>query len=70
MRKLTDVHAGRTGWRLFLDSDMLFFARPDFLLAWLADPRQPCHMIDVVSAYGYSPGLMVFLEPPLRLTEP
>src|SRR5580692_2343773 len=28
LRKLTDVHAGAHGWRLVLDSDMLFFRRP------------------------------------------
>jgi hypothetical protein len=58
MRKLTDIHAGRTGWRLFLDSDMLFFARPTFLLDWLTAPDRPCHMRDVASFYGYSAGLM------------
>jgi hypothetical protein len=54
LRKLTDVHAGARGWRLVLDSDMLFFRRPDLLLAWLAVPDRPLHMIDVQDAYGYS----------------
>ncbi len=53
LRKLTDVHAGRHGWRLVLDSDMLFFRRPDALLAWLGAPAQPIHMLDVHDAYGY-----------------
>ncbi len=53
LRKLTDVHAGRTGWRLVLDSDMLFFRRPERLLAWLATPDRPLHMLDVDDAYGY-----------------
>jgi hypothetical protein len=53
LRKLTDAHAGRTGWRLVLDSDMLFFRRPDVLLAWLAAPDRPMHMLDVHDAYGY-----------------
>ena len=53
LRKLTDVHAGRAGWRLVLDSDMLFFRRPDALLAWLAAPDRPMHMLDVQNAYGY-----------------
>jgi hypothetical protein len=51
--KLTDVHAGQRGWRLVLDSDMLFFRRPHFLLAWLAAPDRPLWMLDVDDAYGY-----------------
>ena len=53
LRKFTDVHAGGRGWRLVLDSDMLFFRRPDALLEWLAAPDRPVHMIDVHDAYGY-----------------
>ena len=51
--KLTDVHAGATGWRLVLDSDMLFFRRPDYLLSWLGAPDRPLHMTDIGDAYGY-----------------
>lgn len=58
LRKLTDVHAGGHGWRLVLDSDMLFFRRPDVLLAWLEAPAHPLHMTDVQDAYGYSRTLM------------
>ena len=58
LRKLTDVHAGGRGWRLVLDSDMLFFRRPDLLLAWLDAPTRPLHMTDVQDAYGYSRALM------------
>jgi len=58
IRKLTDVHAGSRGWKLVLDSDMLFFRRPDFLLAWLAAPTRPLHLVDVQNSYGYSPALM------------
>lgn len=53
LRKLTDVHAGLAGWRLFLDSDMLFFRRPDFLLGWLDRPGHPLRGEDVQNAYGY-----------------
>ncbi len=53
LRKLTDAHAGRTGPRLVLDSDMLFFRKPDALLRWFDDPAQPIHMLDVHDAYGY-----------------
>jgi hypothetical protein len=56
--KITHVHAGASGWRLVLDSDMLFFRRPDFLLSWLAAPDRPLHMLDVADAYGYSRSLM------------
>lgn len=58
LRKLTDVHAGLSGWKLVLDSDMLFFRRPTFLLDWLRAPDRPCHMLDFASAYGYSFALM------------
>ena len=61
LRKLTDVHAGGTGWKLVLDSDMLFHHRPEFLLDWLKSPNRPCHMMDVENAYGYSSGLMTEL---------
>lgn len=53
LRKITDAHAGLTGWRLVLDSDMLFFRRPDALLEWLDQPATPVHMADVQDAYGY-----------------
>jgi len=69
IRKLTDVHVGSRGWKLVLDSDMLFFRRPDFLLAWLAAPARPLHMVDVQESYGYSRALMQSLAgtaiPPL-----
>lgn len=58
LRKLTDVHAGLDGWKLVLDSDMLFFRRPTFLLEWLKSPQQPCYVLDVETAYGYSNALM------------
>jgi len=59
--KLTDAHAGARGWRLVLDSDMLFFRRPDFLLNWLAAPAQPLHMVDIQDSYGYPLPLMAEL---------
>lgn len=37
IRKLTDVHLGSVGTKLVLDSDMLFFRRPDALLDWWDD---------------------------------
>jgi hypothetical protein len=61
MRKITDIHIGSCGWKLVLDSDMLFFRTPDTLLKWLKSPQQPCHMVDVETSYGYSRELMTSL---------
>jgi hypothetical protein len=58
LRKLTDIQIGARGWTLVLDSDMLFFREPRFVLDWLASPEAICHMADVDSAYGYSEALM------------
>lgn len=58
LRKLVDVRAGGDGWRLVLDSDLLFFRRPDALLTWLAAPERPLTMTDFRSSYGYSPSLL------------
>ena len=61
VRKLVDLHVGRSGWRLYLDSDMLFFRRPDVLLEWLHRPSLPLHMVDVQNAYGYPLELLATL---------
>ena len=53
LRKITDAHAGLSGWRLVLDSDMLFFRQPTALLDWCGAPALPIHMQDVQDAYGY-----------------
>ncbi len=58
LRKLVDVHAGLTGWRLFLDSDMLFFRQPALLLRWLDHPEVPLRATDVENAYGYPLSLL------------
>ena len=58
MRKLTLTHAASTGWKLFLDSDMLFVNTPKLLIDWLRQPKEPCHLIDICRCYGYSEGLM------------
>ena len=41
-----------------LDSDLLFFRRPEFLLDWLAAPDRPLHAVDCEESYGYSRALM------------
>ncbi len=58
MRKLTDIHIGSGGWKLVLDSDMLFFQNPKFLIDWLNSPKKPCYMVDTETSYGYSQTLM------------
>lgn len=58
LRKITDIHAGRSGWLAVFDSDMLFFRPPNALLDWLASPDSPCSLVEGASAYGYSPDLM------------
>ena len=50
MRKLLDVRAGSSDWQLYLDSDMLFFRRPDFLLD-CATAETSCYMQDRVHGY-------------------
>jgi len=58
IRKLSDVHAGTVGWKLVLDSDLLFFRRPTLLIDWLAAPAQPLHAVDCETSYGYSRPLL------------
>jgi len=58
IRKLTDVHVGHAGWKLVLDSDLLFFHRPALLLDWLDHPERPLHAVDCETSYGYSRPLM------------
>jgi hypothetical protein len=70
LRKLTDIHCGRSGWLAVLDSDMLFFRPPTALLDWLVAPDRPCSLVERITAYGYSPRLMRELagaEPPARV---
>lgn len=58
IRKLTDPHAGTNGWKLVIDSDLLFFRRPQFLLDWLDAPDRPLHAVDCETSYGYSRPLL------------
>lgn len=58
IRKLTDPHLGSAGWKLVIDSDLLFFRRPQFLLDWLGHPVRPLHAVDCETSYGYSRRLM------------
>jgi len=54
IRKLIDPHIGSSGWKLVLDSDMLFFRRPNLVMEWLKNPTQPLYMLDTQESYGYS----------------
>ncbi len=58
IRKLIDPHLGSNGWKLVIDSDLLFFRRPDFLLSWSDAPDRPLHAVDCETSYGYSRNLM------------
>jgi hypothetical protein len=58
IRKLIDVHLGSIGWKLVIDSDLLFFRRPELLLAWAAAPDRPLHAVDCEESYGYSRPLL------------
>lgn len=59
IKKLIDIHTlGIEGWKLVLDSDMLFFHHPAAITTWLKNPDRPMHMIDCTESYGYSRQLM------------
>jgi hypothetical protein len=58
IRKLTDVHVGSRGWKLVLDSDLLFFRAPRLLVDWVDRPDFPLHAVDCETSYGYSRPLM------------
>lgn len=53
-RKLVDTHVGHSEWRLFLDSDMLFFQPPTELVAWWKSPDCCIFQTDCWESYGYS----------------
>lgn len=58
MRKLMDLHAGLHGWRLFLDSDVLFFREPVWMLQWLRTASAATYMCDYQNSYGYPDALL------------
>ncbi|MCF3648687.1 hypothetical protein [Synoicihabitans lomoniglobus] len=58
IRKIIDVHLARVGPRLVLDSDLLFWREPRFLLDWARSSGPPLHAIDAQENYGYPRGLM------------
>jgi hypothetical protein len=58
IRKLIDVHLGSQGWKLVIDSDLLFFRRPKLLVEWLLSPSQALVAQDCEESYGYSRALL------------
>jgi hypothetical protein len=59
IKKLTDIHTiADTGWKLVLDSDMLFWHEPSAIINWLKNSEKPIHMLDCQESYGYSKQLM------------
>jgi hypothetical protein len=58
MRKLLDVHAGQRGPTLFVDSDVLFYRSPEYLLNWLSGGRKPFYMLDYQSSYGLNAAVL------------
>ena len=58
LQKLTAPHVGFTGWKLLIDSDLLFFHRPALLLEWLDAPSMPLRATDIQNAYGYPLALL------------
>ena len=53
IRKLIDVHLQQDGWRLVLDSDLLFWRCPELIINWSQNPSLPIHTIDSEENYGY-----------------
>jgi hypothetical protein len=58
IRKLIDTHIGKQDWKMSIDSDLLFFRRPDLLVSWFSRPAGPLHALDCGESYGYSRPLM------------
>ncbi len=58
IRKLIDPHLGSRGWKLVMDSDLLFFREPEFLLSWQDTSEHPLHGVDAETSYGYSRPLL------------
>jgi hypothetical protein len=53
IQKLISPHVGSYGPKIVLDADVLFFKRPDELLAWQENPEGVLCATDSVESYGY-----------------
>jgi len=58
MKKLIDIHLGTEGFKLFLDSDMLFLKSPSAMLNWYDNPVGGFYTNDCLTAYGFPQKLM------------
>jgi hypothetical protein len=59
IKKLIDIHVlPFKGYKIVLDSDMLFWNKPKDVIKWLKNPEKPIHMVDCEQSYGYSIPLM------------
>lgn len=59
IKKLIDIHTmNDQGYKLVLDSDMLFWDEPIEILDWLRNPSGALHMVDCEESYGYNKDLM------------
>jgi hypothetical protein len=57
LRKLTDIHASGRGWTLVMDSDVIFYRRPEELLH-AVDGCEWGHMVDCQTSYGCDVSLL------------
>jgi len=62
LKKLLDLHVGQRGYRLQMDSDLLFFRSPDCLLNWHDNPQCPLRAEDIVTSYGYPLSMLAELS--------
>lgn len=53
-RKLTDLHCDSEEWRIFFDSDMLFFHNPKEIIDYLKSPSGCLYQTDCWESYGYT----------------
>lgn len=59
IKKLIDIHTiNDQGYKLVLDSDMLFWDEPIEIIDWLKNPSGALHMVDCEESYGYNKDLM------------
>lgn len=58
IKKLTDIHTNNIGYKLVLDSDMLFWKEPTDLINWLKNPIGCLYMLDSKQSYGYDTQFM------------
>jgi len=69
LKKLLDLHVGQRGYRLQMDSDLLFFRKPDCLLNWHDNPQCPLRAEDIVTSYGYPLDMLAELSGHARVPE-